>query len=102
MKLPKELREKKELGGAASKGKECSVRDCSEPAIRSLSENKWNKYIEKAKLKIDENKRRNIYLCKVHYKEVNKIRKSEEKLYGQQKGFLQDSKAIKKGSWDSY
>ncbi len=102
MKLPKELRKNKDIGGKDSKGKICSVKECNEVAIRSLSENKWNKYIEKAKLKIDENKRHNIYLCKVHYKEANKIRKSEEKLYGQQKGFLQDSKAMKKGSWDSY
>ena len=102
MKLPKELRTNKALGSKDSKGKICSVKECNEVAIRSLSENRWNKFIEKAKLKIDENKRHKIYLCKVHYKEANKIKKSEEKLYGQQKGFLQDSKAAKKGSWDSY
>ena len=102
MKLPKELRENKDLGSKESKGKICSVKECNEVAIRSLSENKWNKFIEKAKLKINENKRHKIYLCKLHYREANKIRKSEEKLYGQQKGFLQDSKAGKKGRWDSY
>lgn len=87
MKLPKELREKKELGGAASKGKECSVRDCSELAIHSLSENKWNKYIEKTGLKIEENRQHKIFLCKVHYKEGNKVRKSQEKIFAK-KGFL--------------
>jgi hypothetical protein len=102
MKLPKELRENREIRSKDNKGKICSVKECNEVALRSLSENKWNKYMEKAKLKINENKRHKIYLCKVHYKQINKIRKSEEKLYGQQKGFLQDSKGSKKGRWDSY
>lgn len=102
MKLPKELREKKDLGGKASKGKICSVNECNELAIRSLSENKWNKYVEKTKLKIEEESKRNkIYLCKAHYKEVNKIRKSEEKIY-QKKGFLDNanSQGSKKGKWE--
>jgi len=99
MKLPKELREKRDLSGKASKVKACSVKECGESAIRSLSENKWSKYVEKAKLKINENKKHQIYLCKVHYKEVNKVRKSEEKLY-QQKGFLDNTQASKKGKWD--
>lgn len=97
MKLPKELREKRDLGGTISKGKICSIRDCAEIAIRSLSENKWKKFVEKAKLKFDENKKHKIYLCKAHYKEVNKIRKKNEvKL----KGFLENSKQQKKGKWD--
>jgi hypothetical protein len=99
MKLPKELREKRDLSGKASKAKPCSVKECGEEAIRSLSENKWSKFVEKAKLKIDENKKHKIYLCKSHYKDVKKVRKSEEKLY-QQKGFLDDSYASKKGKWD--
>ena len=60
MKLPKELRENKDLGSKDRKGKICSVKECNEVAIRSLSENKWNKFIEKAKLKINENKRHKI------------------------------------------
>ena len=96
MKLPKELREKKELGGAANKGKECSVRDCSEPAIRSLSENKWNKYLEKTGLKIEENRQHKIFLCKAHYKEGNKVRKSQEKIFAK-KGFLDNKSATRKG-----
>ena len=96
MKLPKELREKRDLVGSTSKAKLCSVKECGEPAIRSLSENKWSKYVEKAKLKVNENKNRKIYLCKAHYKDANKVRKSEEKLY-QKKGFLEDTK---KGSWE--
>ena len=99
MKLPKELKEKRDLSGTASKAKICSVNECGETAIRSLSENKWSQYVEKAKLKVDENKKHKIYLCKAHYKEVNKLRKSEEKIY-QQKGFLDNSSASKKGKWD--
>jgi len=98
MKLPKELREKKELAGVANKGKKCSVSDCTEPAIRSLSENKWSSYIEKAGLKIEESKQRKIFLCKIHYKEVNKLRKSQEKIY-QKKGFLDNASTARKGKY---
>ncbi len=94
MKLPKELREKSEIG-AGGKSKKCTVKNCDDIAIRSLSENKWKSYVEKAKLKFVENKQKKIYLCKRHYKEVNKLRKSEEKLY-QQKGFLDDQVGSKK------
>ncbi|MFX1256606.1 MAG: hypothetical protein ACFFAN_02005 [Promethearchaeota archaeon] len=96
MKLPKELREKSDLTGRTSKQKRCSVKECSEPAIRSLSDNKWGTYIEKAKLEVEENKRNKIYLCKTHYKEANKIRKNQEKIY-QKKGFLENNPALKKG-----
>ena len=96
MKLPKEMREKKEIGSATGKGKKCSLIDCSEPASRSLSENKWKPYVEKAKLKIEENKQHKIFLCKIHYKEVNKIRKHEEKNFAK-KGFLDNSSAARKG-----
>jgi len=84
MKLPKELREKSDLSATASKTKNCSVKDCKEIAIRSLSENKWKPY----------------YLCKLHYKDANKLRKSQEKKY-QKKGFLEDSVGSAKGKrWD--
>jgi hypothetical protein len=89
MKLPKDLREKRELSVTGSKMRKCSIVDCNETAIRSLSENKWSKYLEKAELKYNENKNKKIYLCKLHYKEVNKIGKSAEKLH-QKKGFLDD------------
>ncbi len=92
MKLQKELREKKALG----KGKErqCSARGCTDSAIRSLSENTWSKYVEKAGMKLDENRQHKIYLCKKHYNSANKVRKSQEKLY-QKKGFLDNSKSSK-------
>ena len=62
MKLPKELKEKSDLRGATSKGKKCSVKGCSELAVRSLPENKWKSYVEKAKLRYNENKQNKIYL----------------------------------------
>jgi len=96
MKLPKELREKRELSSTTSKGKKCSVGGCGEIAIRSLSENKWKNYMEKANLKYIENKQHKIYLCKDHYRNANKYRKSQEKMV-QKKGFLEDSTYIGKG-----
>ncbi len=99
MKFPKELRDKKDLGKTAGKSKQCSINDCYESAIRSLSENKWGKYLEKAGFKVDENKLHKIYLCKKHYSEANKIRKSQEKIY-MRKGFLEDNPASRKGQWD--
>ncbi len=100
LKLPKELREKGDLSATASKGKNCSVKDCGELAIRSLSENKWKTYVEKANLIIIENRQHKIFLCKKHYKDANKYRKSQEKVY-QKKGFLENSAALGKGKrWD--
>ena len=100
VKLPKELREKGDLSATASKGKNCSVKDCKESAIRSLSENKWKAYVEKAQLKYFENKQLRIYLCKLHYKDANKYRKSQEKKY-QKKGFLENTTAsARRKNWD--
>ena len=100
MKLPKELREKGDLKTTAPKDKKCSVKGSGAVAIRSLSENKWKVYVDKADLNIVENKQHKIYLCKLHYKEANKFRKDQEKQY-QKKGFLEDSRAAGKVKrWD--
>ena len=100
MKLPKDLREKGELSSTAIKGKQCSIKGCRQIAIRSLSENSWKSYVEKANLDYLENKQRKIYLCKRHYKDVNKYRKSQEKQF-QKKGFLEDEKGLGRGKrWD--
>lgn len=98
MKLPKELRDKREMGGN-TKTRKCSVKTCNENAIRSLSENTWEKYIEKAGLKLKNSSNRRIYLCKAHYSQSNKFRKSQEKNL-QKKGFLDNTTAIKKGKWE--
>ncbi|MHA1147006.1 MAG: hypothetical protein ACTSR8_02050 [Promethearchaeota archaeon] len=99
MKLPKELREKKDLGGSGSiKRKKCSVKGCGKDALRSLSEKVWNKYLERANLKIEENRLHKIFLCKSHYNEANKLRKKEDKLL-KSKGFLDDSRSSKVGKY---
>ncbi len=97
MKLPKDLRDKRDIS-RVGKQRQCMVKDCSETAVRSLAESKWSKYVERAKLRIDEIKLRKIFLCKKHYKEVEKTRKSQEKLH-QKKGFLNDSHLAKKGNY---
>ncbi|KKN44637.1 hypothetical protein LCGC14_0691130 [marine sediment metagenome] len=101
MKIPKELRDKRDLGGTITKNRECSIRGCRESAIRSLSENSWKKYIEKAGMKFKENSNHKIYLCKQHYNQTNKFRKTQEKLF-QKKGFLDNHHAtkVKKGMLD--
>ncbi len=98
MKLPKEIRDKRDIGGTV-KTRKCSVVECDENAIRSLSENAWKKYIEKSDLKLKENPSRRVYLCKPHYNQSNKVRKSQEKIF-QKKGFLEDSNSSKKGKWE--
>ena len=98
MKLPKELRDRRDLGGSA-KSRKCSVNGCSENAIRSLSENAWKKYIEKIGLKFKKNSARRLYLCKAHYNQSNKVRKSQEKIF-QKKGFLDNKSSVKKGKWE--
>jgi hypothetical protein len=98
MKLPKELRDKIDIGGPARTHK-CSVNNCGENAIRSLSENAWMKYIEKSGLKLKDKPFRRLYLCKEHYYQSNKVRKSQEKIF-QKKGFLDNSSSSKKGKWE--
>jgi len=98
MKLPKEIRDKRDMGGTA-KTRKCSVKECKENAIRSLPENAWKKYIEKAGLKLKDSTSRRIFLCKPHYAQSNKFKKSLEKNF-QKKGFLDNSLAHKKGKWE--
>ncbi|MFX0023412.1 MAG: hypothetical protein ACFE9S_13880, partial [Candidatus Hermodarchaeota archaeon] len=89
MKLPKEIKDKTELTRLA-KNRKCSIQGCSEIAIRSLSENSWKNYIEKVGLKFNSNSFHKIYLCKPHYNQANKYRKSQEQIF-QKKGFLDNS-----------
>ncbi|MEJ2250679.1 MAG: hypothetical protein P8Y70_09490 [Candidatus Lokiarchaeota archaeon] len=89
MKLPKEIREKRDL---ATKGqrRDCSVVGCRREAIRSLSENKWKKYVEVVGLNYKENRLKKIYLCKKHYNQAKKERQKDQEFF-QKKGFLEDS-----------
>ncbi len=98
MKLPKEIKDKRDLT-RLSKNRKCSIKGCEENAIRSLSENSWKNYIEKAGLKFNSNSFHKVYLCKPHYNQSNKYKKSQEKIF-QKKGFLDNSTAAKKGNWE--
>jgi hypothetical protein len=98
VKLPKEIKDKKELT-RMEKNRKCSIKGCEEIAIRSLSENSWKNFVEKAGLTFTRNSYHKIYLCKSHYKQINKYRKSQEKIF-RKKGFLNDSIATKKGKWE--
>ena len=89
LKLPKELHEKKELGTTTGKNKRCTIRECKNYAVRSVSEGKWKDFLKKAGLKYIENKAKKVYLCKEHYKEAKKIKQKDDK-YSQKKGFLDD------------
>jgi len=60
--------------GRVDKGVKCSVSDCSESAVRSIS-------LEKVKatgLEIKEGRR--AYLCKTHYREFKKRSKNSRKV----------------------
>lgn len=78
VKLPKELQQNKI--GPSRISRQCSVKECEEIAIRSLSKQKWESYTKRANLKLKKSKARNFYLCKGHYKSANKYRKSTEKI----------------------
>lgn len=98
MKLPKQIKDKEDLTRMA-KSRKCSIQSCEEIAIRSLSENSWKSFVEKAGLKFNRNSFHKIYLCKSHYNQSNKYRKSQEKIF-QKKGFLDNSEVVKKGKWE--
>lgn len=63
--------------GRVKKGQLCSVKNCSNPAIRSLSKD-YCEALLKAGLEIDSSER--VYLCRIHYKELKKLKSKEERL----------------------
>lgn len=60
--------------GRIDKGVKCSVANCNELAIRSISIEK----VESAGLKVNESKRG--YLCKEHYREYKKKSKDDRRV----------------------
>lgn len=60
--------------GRIDKGVKCSVANCNEPAIRSISIEK----VESAGLKVNESKRG--YLCKEHYRDYKKKSKDDRRV----------------------
>jgi len=61
--------------GRIDKGVKCSVSNCNNEAVRSLSAEK----VKAAGLKVGSSERR-AYLCKEHYKEYKKKTKKEKQL----------------------
>jgi len=60
--------------GRVAKGVKCSVKGCSNPAVRSLSAAK----VSSAGLDVGSGRR--AYLCKEHYREYKKRTKKEKRL----------------------
>ena len=60
--------------GKISKGINCSVKGCSEVAVRSVSKNKL------AGSGLETTSERRVYLCHNHYKELKKASKKEDDL----------------------
>ncbi len=60
--------------GRIAKGTKCSVVDCCEPAVRSISTEK----AESAGLKVVEERR--AYLCRGHYKELKRKSRDERRV----------------------
>jgi hypothetical protein len=96
VKIPKELRQNHRGATSGRTNKQCSIEACEEVAIRTLSKQKWESYLNLADLKIKETRNRNIYLCRQHYKSANKFRKSEEKITG--KNIFTENPRFGKGS----
>jgi len=67
--------------GKVQKGIKCSVTDCNNEAVRSLSREKFSS----SDLKLKEGRR--VYLCEYHYKlwkkETKKLREFDRIRYGQ-------------------
>uniref|UniRef100_A0A7C4FCY8 Uncharacterized protein n=1 Tax=Thermofilum pendens TaxID=2269 RepID=A0A7C4FCY8_THEPE len=57
--------------GRVAKGVTCSVKGCSEKAVRSISRDMLEKSSMKVELKGDVGSR--VYLCRSHYKEYKKL-----------------------------
>ncbi|KON30069.1 hypothetical protein AC480_01925 [miscellaneous Crenarchaeota group archaeon SMTZ1-55] len=60
--------------GRIAKGTKCSIIDCDEVAVRSISTPK----VEATGLQVAEQRR--VYLCRQHYKEYKKKSKNDRKI----------------------
>ena len=63
-----------------SKGKACSIENCKNEVVRSLSIEKAGEALNSAGLSYKVSRRRNrIYLCTEHYKKIKKYLKKAQK-----------------------
>ncbi|WP_288006965.1 hypothetical protein [Thermofilum sp.] len=56
--------------GKISKGVTCSIKDCNEQAVRSISREEFEK--SRSGLALKEDVKGRVYLCKKHYNEYKK------------------------------
>jgi len=64
---------------SGSKGKVCSVENCENEAVRSLSTEKAGEALSSAGLSYKVSRRSRIQLCKEHYKAIKKYLKKAQK-----------------------
>jgi len=62
-----------------SKGKVCSIENCENEAVRSLSIEKAGEALSSAGLSYKTSRRNRIHLCKEHYKKIKKHLKKAQK-----------------------
>ncbi|MFX1520726.1 MAG: hypothetical protein ACFFCD_12485 [Promethearchaeota archaeon] len=62
-----------------SKGKVCSIENCENEAVRSLSIEKAGEALSSAGLNYKSSRRNRIYLCTEHYKKIKKYLKKAQK-----------------------
>lgn len=60
--------------GKIKRGVSCSVEECNEDAVRSLSP----ELVKKANLRINLGKSTRVYVCSAHYKQIKKVMKKEK------------------------
>ena len=62
-----------------SKGKVCSIENCENESVRSLSTEKAGEALNSAGLSYKVSRRNRIYLCTAHYKKIKKHLKKAQK-----------------------
>ena len=71
---------KAEPGEAEAKGKTCNIKGCNAPAVRSLSKEVYEDYLQSAGLSLKSDKERKIMPCEAHYKMLKKGKKKDDKV----------------------
>lgn len=71
---------KAEPGEAEVTGKTCNIKGCNAPAVRSLSKEVYEEYLQNAGLSLKSDKERKIMPCETHYKVLKKGKKKDDKI----------------------
>ncbi|MHA1732039.1 MAG: hypothetical protein ACTSU5_08840 [Promethearchaeota archaeon] len=75
-----------ERGAAGKKKHPCSIKGCKQPAERSLSKEKYEKIMKALDWKLKDDRSRRLYICRLHYKDLKKKYKRENKYSGSKFG----------------